>query len=100
MSRVLVADILDKISAAVDRFREQCPSAAYDLRHIAVDVPSPYYDLKEKFGCEILPGIYIRPNLRECWVGCKDDIIVFEDGVGLNMGFACIDFYERRMNEN
>lgn len=92
--RELCPDIKKRLQLAIDEFKKQRPQCASDLKHISVNVPNPYYDLKENFGVEIFPGIYLRANVRECWIGLKDNIVIFEDGIGLNIGFACVEFYK------
>lgn len=91
---ILASDVEEKIRFEIDKFRKEKPNVCYDMKRIAVNAPFPYYQLIEKIGNEI-DNVTIVPNLRECWVGDNTNTVVFEDGVGLNMGFCFIDFAEK-----
>ena len=92
---ILASDVEEKIKSAIDKFRKEKPFICYDMKRIAVNAPFPYYQLIEKIGNKI-DNVNIVPNLRECWIGDNTNTVVFEDGVGLNMGCCFIDFAEKK----
>ncbi len=98
MSRNLKSNIKELLYAEIQKFRENS-RAGFDLKHLSVSVPYPYYDLLECVGTNV-DCVYFRPNVRNNCANCDwTDLIVLEDSCGGNLGCVEVEFYEKGKGE-